>query len=243
MWVMGLELFLESIAVMSTVLSCSFVWKIGSVFLFWGKKLFENWSPSRSPTLVLLPTTRNLFNWIPCSAPFWQTAFWEKLTKPNRAPNNHSATCFGTTKKHMITWTFNMQHLRVVSSLEGSIAVGGEDLINLAGFCRLESHSCKEFVPVCSIYSLWWCLWWDWCILEVWDFPTFTSRVEKDPLKVIIQPPNCNKHCSGGDGRVVTWGDRQSGGDSDDVQEQLINVQETCEVCDLQSYQLNMVIW
>lgn len=41
---------------------------------------------------------------------------------------------------------------------------------------------------------------------------------------------------------MVTWGDRQSGGDSDDVQEQLINVQETCEVCDLQSYQLNIVI-
>ena len=40
-----------------------------------------------------------------------------------------------------------MQHPRGVSSLEGSIAVGGEDPINLAGFCRLESHSCKEFVP------------------------------------------------------------------------------------------------
>ena len=40
-----------------------------------------------------------------------------------------------------------MQHLRGVSSLEGSIAVGGEDPINLAGFCCLESHSCKEFVP------------------------------------------------------------------------------------------------
>lgn len=46
-----------------------------------------------------------------------------------------------------------MQHLRGVSSLEGSIAVGGEDPINLAGFCRLESHSCKEFVPTnCSTF-------------------------------------------------------------------------------------------
>ena len=109
---------------------------------FWGKKLFGNWSPSKSPTLVLLPYHQELFKRIPCCAPFWQTAFvgnWQSQTE-------HQTTNLQHSLEQKIIGTFNMQHLRGVSSLEGSIAVGGEDPINLAGFCRLESHSCKEFV-------------------------------------------------------------------------------------------------
>ena len=80
---------------------------------------------------------------IPCCAPFWQTAFvgnWQSKTE-------HQTTNLQHSLQQKIIGTFNMQHPRGVSSLEGSIAVGGEDPINLAGFCRLESHSCKEFVP------------------------------------------------------------------------------------------------
>lgn len=122
---------------------------------------------------------------IHCCAPFWQTVFvgnWQSQTE-------HQTTNLQHSLEQKIIWTFNMQHLGGVSSLEGSIAVGGEDPINLAGFCSVESHSCKEFVPVCSIFPTLF------LVRHIGSMGLSNChKVEKDPLKIIIQSPNRNKH-------------------------------------------------